>query len=395
MTKTKATRLGDILNFKRGYDLPAKDRTPGPYPVVSSSGISGYHSSFKADGEGVVTGRYGSLGQMHFLSEPYWPHNTALYVTDFKGNFPKYVYYLLSCIGHMRTSDKSAVPGVNRNELHEVAVPLLPREYQEPVAAVLSAFDDKVALNNKINAELEALARLIYDFWFIQFDFPDENGRPYKSSGGKMVWCEQLKREVPDGWATGVLSDFGRIVGGSTPSKEVAENFTSNGTPWITPNDLSDNIGNNFISNGETDVSKAGLKAASLKMLPKGSVLLSSRAPIGYMAIARNPVTTNQGFKSFVPTDRFPTEYIFYAIKRLMPAVLQNANGSTFKEISGGTLGMVKTSLPDGEIVKAFCKKVAPMLEMQNALEAQNQELASLRDWLLPMLMNGQVTVGD
>ncbi|MEP3298701.1 MAG: restriction endonuclease subunit S, partial [Pseudoruegeria sp.] len=255
MTKTKATRLGDILNFKRGYDLPAKDRFPGPYPVISSSGISGYHSSFKADGEGVVTGRYGSLGQMHYVNGPYWPHNTALYVTDFKGNFPKYIYYFLNCIGHMRTSDKSAVPGVNRNELHEVSVPLLPRDCQEPVAAVLSAIDDKITLNNKINAELEAMAKLIYDYWFIQFDFPDENGNPYKSSGGKMVWCDQLKREVPEGWETGSLSDFGKIIGGSTPSKENVANFAADGIPWITPNDLSNNVGNNFISRGQTDVS--------------------------------------------------------------------------------------------------------------------------------------------
>ncbi|MEP3297851.1 MAG: restriction endonuclease subunit S, partial [Pseudoruegeria sp.] len=136
-------------------------------------------------------------------------------------------------------------------------------------------------------------------------------------------------------------------------------------------------------------------KAASLKLLPTGAVLLSSRAPIGYMAIARNPVTTNQGFKSFVPTDGFPSAFIFFAVKRLMPSILRNANGSTFKEISGGTLGLVKTSLPDKTVVKDFCKKVQPMLDMQNTLETQNQELANLRDWLLPMLMNGQVTVGD
>ncbi len=148
-------------------------------------------------------------------------------------------------------------------------------------------------------------------------------------------------------------------------------------------------------SYAESAIVLLSAKAASLKMLPAGTVLLSSRAPIGYMAIARNPVTTNQGFKSFVPTERYPTEYIFYAIKRLMPAILQNANGSTFKEISGGTLGLVKTTLPDEKVVKAFCEKVRPMLEMQNTLEAQNRELAKLRDWLLPMLMNGQVSVGD
>ena len=120
MSAIKPKRLGDIITLKRGYDLTANDRLEGQYPVISSAGISGYHSEYKVEGEGVVTGRYGTLGKMYFVDEKYWPHNTALYVQDFKGNDPKYIYYLLSCIGRIRTSDKSAVPGVNRNELHEI-----------------------------------------------------------------------------------------------------------------------------------------------------------------------------------------------------------------------------------------------------------------------------------
>lgn len=279
--------------------------------------------------------------------------------------------------------------------LKQIEFSFPPIVLQTKIGSTLAILDAKIFLNKKINAKLEAMAKLIYDYWFVQFDFPDKNGKPYKSSGGQMVWCDQLKCEIPDGWETGSLSDFGKIIGGSTPSKDNDNNFAAVGIPWITPNDLSDNVGNNFIGRGQTDVSEAGRKVASLKLLPAGAVLLSSRAPIGYMAIARNPVTTNQGFKSFVPTARFPTAFIYFAVKRLMPAILRNANGSTFKEISGGILGLVKTSLPNETVVKEFCKNVQPMLETQNTLEAQNQELAKLRDWLLPMLMNGQVTVGD
>ena len=125
MSKATAKRLGDLINFKRGYDLPESQRLPGPYPVISSASISGYHNEYKVEGEGVVTGRYGTLGEMHFVDGKYWPHNTALYVTTFKGNNPKYVYYLLSCLGRIRTSDKSAVTGVNRNELHEMAITVI------------------------------------------------------------------------------------------------------------------------------------------------------------------------------------------------------------------------------------------------------------------------------
>ena len=176
---------------------------------------------------------------------------------------------------------------------------------------------------------------------------------------------------------------------------ENLEYFSNQGTAWITPKDLSMNGDNKFISKGEIDVSDKGLKAASLKIMPKGTILLSSRAPVGYMAIARDLVTTNQGFKSFVPKADYSTPFIFYTIKNSLPEIVNNASGSTFKEISGGTLKTIKTCLPEKLIINNFTDKVSPIFERQNVLELENQQLASLRDWLLPMLMNGQVRVGD
>ncbi|NLX26580.1 MAG: GIY-YIG nuclease family protein [Lentisphaerae bacterium] len=172
MGNVSTKRLGDILNLKRGYDLPASKRKIGIYPVLSSGGVSGYHNESKASGPGVVIGRYGTLGEVYFVDGKYWPHNTALYVTDFKRNDPKYVYYLLKCLGNLQTADKSTVPGVNRNDLHERGVPYIGPEFQNKIAAVLSALDAKIELNNRINAELEAMAKTLYDYWFVQFDFP-------------------------------------------------------------------------------------------------------------------------------------------------------------------------------------------------------------------------------
>ena len=404
MSKATAKRLGDLINFKRGYDLPESQRLPGPYPVISSASISGYHNEYKVEGEGVVTGRYGTLGEMHFVDGKYWPHNTALYVTTFKGNNPKYVYYLLSCLGRIRTSDKSAVPGVNRNELHEMAIPVIEdKAQQKKIAAVLSALDAKIDCNNRINAELEAMAKTLYDYWFVQFDFPfdfaagkpAQNGKPYKSSGGTMVYNPTLKREIPAGWKAGTLDDLGQIVGGSTPSTKNPDNFTTNGTPWITPNDLSDNQGNKFITRGAQDVSDEGLKDASLKKYPAGTVLLSSRAPIGYMAIARNELTTNQGFKSFIPTKGYSTAFIYYTVKNSLKAITQYASGSTFKEVSATVLKTVKIPLPDSKVVEQFSNSVEPVFKRQDLLEQENHHLTQLRDWLLPMLMNGQVTVAE
>ncbi|MDP1678780.1 MAG: restriction endonuclease subunit S [Candidatus Nitrotoga sp.] len=241
--------------------------------------------------------------------------------------------------------------------------------------------------------ELEAMAKTLYDYWFVQFDFPDADGKPYKSSGGKMVYNPTLKREIPAGWTDGTLDDLGQIVGGSTPSTTNTGNFAANGTPWITPYDLSGNQENKFITRGAQDVSDEGVKDASLKKYPAGTVLLSSRAPIGYMAIARIELTTNQGFKSFISTNGYSTAFIYYTVKNALKAIMQYASGSTFKEVSGTVLKTVKITLPKSDVIGQFSNAVEPIFGRQDLLEQENQQLTQLRDWLLPMLMNGQVTV--
>ena len=243
----------------------------------------------------------------------------------------------------------------------EIEVPNL--GVQKSIAKILFSIDSKIELNNRINAELEAMAKTVYDYWFVQFDFPDKNGKPYKTSGGKMVWNEELKREIPEGWESGELNKIGDIIGGSTPSKAIKENFCiGNGIPWITPKDLSIHKGKKYITRGELNVTESGLKSASLKIMPAGTVLLSSRAPIGYLAISRSNVTTNQGFKSFVPNSRFSTEFIFYTIKNLIPEIEANSSGSTFQEVSTSTLGSIKTVLPTNDILNIFDKKLNPFL---------------------------------
>ncbi len=267
------------------------------------------------------------------------------------------------------------------------------KSYQDKIVSVLLVLDSKIELNNRINTELEAMAKTLYDYWFVQFDFPDKDGKPYKTSGGKMVWNEDLKRAIPEGWTSGTLLDLGEIIGGSTPPREIDDYFTSNGTAWITPKDLSLNTGNKFITRGELDVSDKGIKAASLNIMPKGTILLSSRAPIGYLAISREHVTTNQGFKSFVPRNGYSTEYVYYSIQNMIPTIENNSAGSTFKEVSGSTLKAIKVGLPDTEIIQNYTSMVENIFNRQDNLERQNQTLAELRDWLLPMLMNGQVQV--
>lgn len=311
----------------------------------------------------------------------------------------EYLYYFLKQDSVFQYVDKLSArtggqTGVDLVSLNKYPINL-PEDIldQQKLVSVLAALDAKIDCNSRINAELEAMAKTLYDYWFVQFDFPDANGKPYKSSGGKMVDNAALKREIPAGWRDGTLEDLGRIVGGSTPTTDNPANFTLNGTPWITPYDLSGNQGNKFITRGIQDVSDEGIKNASLKKYPTGTVLLSSRAPIGYMAIARNELTTNQGFKSFIPISGFSTAFIYYTVKGSLKTITQYASGSTFKEVSASVLKTVKIVLPESNIVDQFTDTVASIFKRQDLLEQENQQLAQLRDWLLPLLMNGQVTV--
>jgi type I restriction enzyme S subunit len=398
--------LGDFVTIQRGHDLTSTERREGNVPVFGAAGQNGFHDKAIAKGPGIVIGRCGgSYGQVHYCEADFWPHNTGLYVTDFKGNDQRFAFYLLKLLNFDSYNSGSAQPSLNRNFIYPIPVRVPLPAGQKAISGVLTAFDTKIELNNRINAELEEMAKLLYDYWFVQFDFPmtaaqaaalgkpQLAGKPYRTFGGKMIYNETLKQEIPEGWENGSLENLGTIMGGGTPSTEVSGNFSADGTPWITPKDLSDNIGNRFIDCGAIGVTERGIKAASLKLLPAGSVLMSSRAPIGYLALARNSVTTNQGFKSFVPDSGYSSDFIYFTLKRLMKLIHVNASGSTFKEISGGTLKAVKTHLPPVELVQKFTEYTSSLSSQQSLLEQQNQELTQLRDWLLPMLMNGQVTV--
>jgi type I restriction enzyme S subunit len=321
------------------------------------------------------------------------------YSLDPKKVNPKYLRYFTISTEYLtwvsNLSLGSTRGNINAQTFCQCPILLPSRKQQDLLVSVLSALDSKIELNNRINAELESLAKTIYDYWFVQFDFPNADGKPYKSSGGEMVYVEEGKgdRAIPAGWEIGALYDLANIAGGSTPSTVNPLNFCKNGTAWITPKDLSLNMGNKFISKGELDVTEAGMKDASLRIFPKDTILLSSRAPIGYMAIARNDVTTNQGFKSFIPNKGFSTPFVYYAIKNSMQSIIQYASGSTFKEISLTSIKSIQVCLPDNIVVDLYTEKVKPIFRQQDILEKENQQLTQLRDWLLPMLMNGQVSI--
>lgn len=193
-------------------------------------------------------------------------------------------------------------------------------------------------------------------------------------------------------WKSGTISDLGTVVGGSTPSKAKPEYYTEAGIAWITPKDLSINK-SKFISHGESDITELGLKYSSAVIMPKGTVLFSSRAPIGYIAIAAGKLTTNQGFKSVVPKPEIGTAFVYFFLKHNLSIIERMASGSTFKEVSGGTMKSVPAVIPDSDSLAKFNEFCAPLFEQQQVLEQQNRSLAALRDNLLPRLMSGELDI--
>ena len=195
-------------------------------------------------------------------------------------------------------------------------------------------------------------------------------------------------------WRLGSISDLGTVVGGGTPSKEKPEYYTENVIAWITPNDLSVDK-SKFISHGENDITELGYRNSSATMMPAGTVLFSSRAPIGYIAIANNEVTTNQGFKSVIPHKEIGTPYVYYFLIHNLPLIESKASGSTFKEVSGSVMKSVEAVIPDCNTIAKFNDFCRPIFEFQAKLERENRELTAIRDSLLPRLMSGEIDVSS
>ncbi|MEQ1622594.1 MAG: restriction endonuclease subunit S [Methylococcales bacterium] len=401
--------MGNLISSKLGYvtnnfdnirvplSVKQREKLDKKYRYYGAQGVIDYVDDYLFDGEYILVAEDGENLKSqknnicNYVTGKFWVNNHAHIINASNGNDTKYLFYKLNLVNFRGYVTGSAQPKLTKDNLNSIVLHIHNPDEQIKIAAVLSALDAKIELNNRINHELEAMAKTLYDYWFVQFDFPDKNDNPYKSSGGKMVYNEELKRDIPDGWFDGSLLDLGEIVGGSTPSTSEPDNFNNNGTPWITPKDLSNNTNCKYISRGDISVTTRGLKEASLKVMPAGTVLLSTRAPIGYMAIARNSVTTNQGFKSFVPSKGFESSFIFYAVKNSLKTIVQYSSGSTFKEISTSVLKTIKVCLPPNEIANDFTERTSAIFKRQDLLEQENQQLTQLRDWLLPMLMNGQV----
>lgn len=286
---------------------------------------------------------------------------------------PRYFWYMISsknCQDFIQAIayGTSTQPNMKIKDFLKYSFEYRDLNVQKKVVEIIDPIDKKIKINMQINRNLSEQAQAYFDELFIQ--------------------------NASAEWKEGTLSDVGSIVAGGTPFKSNQEYYTDNGIAWITPKDLSVDK-SVFISHGENDITELGLQKSSATMMPAGTVLFSSRAPIGYIAIAANDICTNQGFKSVVPNGNVGTSYVYYLLKQLLPTIENMASGSTFKEISGSAMKIVPTVIPDDETLKRFSDFCDPIMKQIWKNEQESKRLVELRDSLLPKLMSGDLDVSD
>jgi len=386
-------KLKDISSFAYGK-MPDKTRlTNTGYPVFSGYRIVGYYPEYMYKREKllIIARGVGGTGEMR-ISPPF------AYVTNLSIIFNedenivdyRYLYYFLKN-RNMRVLDTGSCQSqITINQLEDYQVLLPNKIIQKQISNFLSNLEHKIELNNRINTELEAMAKTLYDYWFVQFDFPDENGKPYKSSGGAMVWNEELKREIPVGWGVDKIADLLYVSLGGTPSTTVKEYWGNGNINWLN----SGEIANFPIIDSELKVTEAALLNSATELLPKGSVMLSITRHLRPTVLAID-ACANQSVVGIKEKGNIKYFYLYPYLKNEIPRLNSMRSGAQQPHINKDIVRESLIVIPNknSKILENYNLNVKHLYELIINNAFQNQNLSKLRDWLLPMLMNGQVLV--
>ncbi|CAD0179737.1 restriction endonuclease subunit S [Streptococcus thermophilus] len=304
----------------------------------------------------------------------------------------KYLYYLLtqnSVISQLQSigeNSTSSYPSIRPEDIGNLSFVFPDIDIQNKIADILTSIDKKIQINNQINQELEAMAKTLYDYWFVQFDFPDQNGKPYKSSGGKMVYNPELKREIPEGWGVDSLWNIANFYNGLAMQKYRPDTNEDDYLPVIKIREMM----NGF----SKDTERARLDIPSEAVVDRGDILFSWSATLEVIIWGKEKGALNQHiFK--VTSDTYPKSFIYFELKSYLKVfkAIAELRKTTMGHITQDHLKQAKIVVPPIELISKLDAKLQPIMLKQQILENQNQELTQLRDWLLPMLMNGQVKV--
>ncbi|CYY28253.1 HsdS [Streptococcus suis] len=409
--------LSELGRFSRGKSKhrPRNDKklfTNGTYPLIQTGDIknsnlyvtknSDYYNEFglsqsKLWKQGTLCITIAAnIAETAILSYPMcFPDSVVGFNAHKNESSELFVYYVFELIKKeiQKTSSGSIQDNINIDYLTKLKLKVPNKDYQDRIVNLLLTIDKKILINNQINEELEAMAKTLYDYWFVQFDFPDENGKPYKSSGGKMVYNDQLKREIPEGWGVkqlGEICEFRNGINyeksetGDTLSKIVNVRNISNSSTFVTTHDLD-------------SITLDRRRIESYLVTDRTILITRSGIPGATRIVSDIPVNTiYSGFiigATVANLNLF--YYVFYHLKNIEMLMSNQSAGTIMKNISQTTLSEIRIVIPNKEIQKVFSNEVRSLLDVIENNLKQNQELTQLRDWLLPMLMNGQVKVEE
>ncbi|CWW40333.1 restriction endonuclease subunit S [Haemophilus influenzae] len=423
--------LNEFITLQRGFDLPSNKRISGSVPVVASTGIAGYHNEIKVKAPGVVIGRSGSIGGGQYIEKDFFPLNTTLYVKDFKGHYPRFIYYLLKSIDFTSFNVGTGVPTLNRNHLSSILISDLGIDKEKEIANILGNLDQKIQLNTQINQTLEQIVQALFKSWFIDFDpvrakvqalsdglsleqaelaamqaisgkTPEEltalsQTQPDRyaelAETAKAFPCEMVEVdgvEVPKGWEMKALSDLGQIICGKTPSKSNKE-YYGNEVPFIKIPDMHNQA---FITQTTDNLSLSGANSQSKKYIPPKSICVSCIATVGLVSMTSKPSHTNQQINSIIPNDEQTSEFLYLSLKQSsMTKYLKDlaSGGSATLNLNTSTFSKIEIITPSKEIIDIFQNKVVSIFEKILSNSIENKKLSEIRDLLLLRLLNGEI----
>ena len=357
MGNWKNGELGDFVTLKRGFDLPQQKREDGQVPIFSSSGITGTHSTAMVKAPGVITGRYGTIGEVFYAAKDFWPLNTTLFVEDFHGNDAKFIYYFLKTLEWSKFTSASAVPGINRNTVHKEIVSLPDIETQRRIASTLSMFDEKIKINTEINDNLQQQAAALFSSLY-----------------------DRSNTEVR-------FTDLIQILGGGTP--KTGENTYWNGNiAFFTPKD----VGTPYTLITEKTISKEGLSHCNSRLYPVNTVFVTARGTVGKVGMSGVPMAMNQSCYALVGKETHQLLVYFYTLKAV-DRLKHKASGAVFDAITTRDFESEQIMKLSDDDATAFLRVAEPMFQEVLNNNMENLRLSTLRDSLLPKLMSGEIDV--
>lgn len=393
MSEVSRKPLGDVVTFQRGYDITKKEQTPGPYPVISSGGVASSHAEFRDEGPGVVIGRKGSLGGVYWSEGPYWPHDTTLWVREFKGNDPRYIYYFLQTLDLERFDAGASNPTLNRNHLHLLEVAVLPRKLQTAVADVLRMFDRLIENNRQRIEILEQMARLIYREWFVHFRFPGHEDVEFVDSD---------LGPIPEEWAVEITSDL--ITRGIL---EIGDGYRAKNSEFA---------GTEFAFVRVKNVREGYLDLTDVDYLPEpygervggkrarpGDCVISMKGTVGRMAFVgeRTPPLIYSPQVSYwrsLQPELISSEYLrLWMQSPVFVEQCARVKGATDMAdyVNLRDQRAMRLAVPPSTVHAAFVESVSPLLSLSANLRSQIEILEKARDLLLPRLIAGELDVSD